>query len=88
VANSQDSVPSQHPDLLAAVVLYTLVSEGREGLTVARVADACQRDPSDSADIDEIEAALRILLDDELAEREGDLYLPTRAAIRSAELSF
>lgn len=76
------------PDLLAAVVLHTLVTEGREGMTVARVATACERDPSDAADIDEIEAALEILLDDGLAKCEDELILPTRAAIRASELSF
>jgi hypothetical protein len=85
VANSQDSA---HPDLLAAVVLHTLVSEGRAGMSVARVAIACGRDPSVSAEVEEIGVALRILLDDELALHEEDLYQPTRAAIRAAELSF
>jgi hypothetical protein len=84
--------------LLAAVVLHTLVSEGREGLTVRRVALTCERDPDDPADLDEIEAALAILLADSLAECEArredggqgedGLFLPTRAAIRADELSF
>jgi hypothetical protein len=76
------------PDPLAAVVLHTLVSEGREGMTAAQVAKACERDPADPADLDEIEAALEVLLDDGLAEGEGELYRPTRAAVRAAELSF
>ncbi|HEY5193650.1 MAG TPA: hypothetical protein VIJ39_07245 [Solirubrobacteraceae bacterium] len=88
MANSQDNAPSQHPDLLAAVVLHTLVSRGRDGMGAAAMAVACERDPSDSADIEEIEGALRILLNDDLAKREDDLYRPTRAAIRAAELSF
>jgi len=70
------------------VVLHTLVSEGRDGMTVARLAVACERDPNNSAEIDEIEVALRVLLDDELARHEDGLYQPTRAAIRAAELSF
>jgi hypothetical protein len=88
VANSQDSAPSQHPDLLAAVVLHTLVSEGRDGMTVSHVALACKRDPDDPADRDEIEAALEILLDDCLAQCEDELFRPTRAAVRAGELSF
>jgi hypothetical protein len=87
VANSQDNA-SQHPDLLAAVVLHTLVSEGRDGLTTKHIALACDRDPGDSADIDEIETALQSLLDDALAERGDGFYRPTRAAIRATELSF
>jgi hypothetical protein len=88
VANSQDDAPSQHPDLLAAVVLHTLVTQGREGMTVTRVATACERDPGDAADIDEIEAALEILVDDGLAKCEDEMILPTRAATRASELSF
>jgi hypothetical protein len=94
VANSQDDVTSQHPDLLAAVVLHALLSEGREGMSTAQAASACERDPNSSEDIAEIEVALRILLDDGLAEREhpgqgqDELYRPTRAAIRADELSF
>jgi hypothetical protein len=88
VANSQDSAPSQHPDLLAAVVLHTLVSEGRDGMTVSRVAVACERDAGDPADRDEIEAALEILLDDDLATCEDELFRPTRAAVRAGDLSF
>jgi hypothetical protein len=88
VANSQDKPPSQHPDLLAAVVLHTLVTQGCAGLSVAQVASACERDPKDPADIDEIEAALELLLGDTLAQCKDDLYRPTRAAARAAELSF
>jgi hypothetical protein len=87
VANSQDSAP-QHPDLLAAVVLHALVSEGRDGMTTADVALACERDPDDRADLEEVEAALAVLLDDGLAQREDDLFRPTRAAVRAGELSF
>ncbi|HEX4114605.1 MAG TPA: hypothetical protein VHY18_01880 [Solirubrobacteraceae bacterium] len=70
MANSQDDSYSQHPDLLAAVVLHTLVSEARDGMTVAAVAVACERDPDTERDIEEIVAALEILLGDGLAERE------------------
>jgi hypothetical protein len=106
VANSQERSAFQHPDLLAAVVLHTLVTEGRNGITPARMAVACERDPDTPADMAEIEAALKLLLEDGLAKREGqddgcgegklhgggqsegDLFRPTRAAIRAAELSF
>jgi hypothetical protein len=70
------------------VVLHTLVTQGRNGVTVSQVAVACERDPSDPADSSEIEAALEILLDDGLAHCEDKLFLPTRAAVRASELSF
>lgn len=76
------------PDLLAAVVLHTLVSEGVEGMTVEQVAVACERSPNHPGEEREIEEALAILLDDGLAMCADDLYRPTRPAIRAAELSF
>jgi hypothetical protein len=90
VANSQDDViPSQHPDLLAAVVLHTLVTEGRrESIAVSQIAVTCERDPDNPAELHEVEAALEILLDDGLARREGERFRPTRAAVRAGELSF
>jgi hypothetical protein len=93
VANSQEDSFSQHPeDLLAAVVLHTLLSGDREGMSVGAMAAACERDPDERCDIEEIEAALAILLEDGLAERETPphkaLYRATRAAIRANELSF
>jgi hypothetical protein len=36
----------------------------------------------------EIEVALEILLADELALRQDELFTPTRAALRASELSF
>jgi hypothetical protein len=80
--------PAPDPDLLAAVVLHTLVQAGSDGLTLAQVARACERDPARLPDAREIEVALRILIADSLACRDGDRYRPTRAAIRAAELSF
>jgi hypothetical protein len=53
-------------------VLHTLVTEARDGMTAAAVAVACQRDPDKPREIEEIEVALRVLLEDGLAEREGD----------------
>lgn len=79
---------SSDPDLLAAVVLDTLVKAGPGGLTLTQVARACERDPRRLPEAREVEIALRILIADELATRESDLYRPTRAAIRAAELSF
>ncbi len=80
--------PPSDSDPLAAVLLHVLVSEARDGLTAFRLAEACERDPRDAADLDEVEAALGVLLNDGLAQSQGDLYKPTRAAIRASELSF
>jgi hypothetical protein len=89
VAKTQEPYGNQpDPDLLAAVVLHTLVTEGREGFTPARVALACERDPNIHADMEETEAALTLLVDDGLAECQDGLYRPTRAAVRASELSF
>ena len=84
----QNSAPAPDPDPLAAVVLHTLVSEGRNGLPIAQIVKACERDPADPADLDEVEAAVEVLLADGLARGKDDLYRPTRAAIRADELSF
>lgn len=73
---------------MAAVVLHVLVGEARDGFTAAQIAKACERDPSDPADLDEVEAALEVLLNDDLAQSRDDRYRPTRAAIRANELSF
>lgn len=92
--------PEPAADLLAAVVLDTLVSAiagggsgidpGAEhgGLTLAEVARACERDPARADEAGEVRGALDILLADELATLEAGRYRPTRAAIRAAELSF
>ncbi len=70
------------------MVLHTLVNEGRDGMAIADLASACERDSDNPEDIEEIDGALRILLDDDLAQREDHLYRPTRAAIRANDLSF
>ncbi len=88
MANSQDAQGSQHPDALAAVALHALVNEGREGMTVAELASACERDPTNTSELNETEAALDVLLEANLATREGNQFKPSRAAIRAAELSF
>lgn len=78
----------QHPDLLAAVVLHTLVSEGFAGISAPEVARICERDPADAAEMLEIDVALDILLEDGLARRVGEVFRPTRAAVRASELEF
>jgi hypothetical protein len=88
VAISQDDSASQRPDALAAVVLHTLVTTGREGMTSGQIALACERDPDSVVELREIEAALGVLLEDDLAQRADHIFKPTRAAIRAAELSF
>jgi hypothetical protein len=88
VANSQERSVARKLDPLAAVVLHTLVSEGRDGMGITQMAIECQRNPSDPNELGEIERAMEILLGDGLAHREDGLYRPTHAAIRAAELSF
>lgn len=83
MANSQDGGSSQHPDLLAAVVLHTLVSEARDGMSAAAIAVACDRDPDAERDIDEIVAALEILIGDGLAEHEAARRRKPDTACRS-----
>lgn len=95
MAKTQDS-PSEpppdrtpHPDLLAAVVLHTLVGAGAGGLTLDEIARACERDPERPIEAREVALALDVLRRDELAKRgEDERYRATRAAIRAAELSF
>lgn len=83
-----DNSPAQHPDLLAAVVLHTLVGAGDRGMTADWVARACERDPANPAEVAEVQRALAILIADHLAERNDRLFRATRAALRAAELSF
>lgn len=78
----------QAPDLLAAVVLDVLVRAGPAGLALREITRACERNPRNPEEAREVEIAANILVADELATREADLYRPTRAAIRAAELSF
>lgn len=80
------------------MVLHTLVTAGREGIASVSVAIACERDPGSPADMEEIKAALELLIEDGLAQpdqRSGSevqsqirLFRPTRAAVRASELSF
>lgn len=75
-------------ELLAAVVLHVLVSEGRDGISGQHVARECERNPAHATEMHEIKMALAILIADGLAQKESDLFVPTRAAIRAEELSF
>ena len=77
---------SEHIDLLAAVVLHTLVAESAR--TFEAICRAVERDPSKPDERSEVDAALAVLVDDGLALREGEQWTPTRAAVRAAELSF
>src|ERR1700729_972795 len=52
-------------------------------MTAATVAVACERDPHEQDDIDEIEAALQTLLEDGLAEQKSD---PRREPDSASEL--
>jgi hypothetical protein len=102
VAKTQDDIHDDgprgaepDPDLLAAVVLHVLVTEGRDGVSTEAVALACERDPDDEAERGEVQRALEILVGDDLARRQeagpgagSPLFAPTRAAVRAAELSF
>lgn len=72
-------------DLLAAVVLHVLVSEGRDGLGVEQIARTVERNADEH---DEVRRALAVLVADDLATEEGEHWKPTRAAIRAQELSF
>ncbi len=77
-----------HPDLLAAVVLHTLLRAGPPGTTTERTLEACERDPNSQPERNEIEAAIDALIADGLAERRGAHVRATRAALRADALSF
>lgn len=86
MAKTQRRLPA--PDLLAAVVLETLVEANGQALTHQQIALACERRPGDARESEEIYEALRILLGDQLASAAGEGFRATRAAIRAAQLSF
>jgi hypothetical protein len=74
-------------DALASVVADVLVSTYPKVLTLAEVANECERDLNLPDERHEIELALRWITDDELAaHREG--WIATRPAVRAAELTF
>jgi hypothetical protein len=75
-------------DRLASVVMYILVSDGKDGMSSEAVARECERDAEKEADRKEVDLALRALIDYELAVcGEDGLYRPTRAAIEAERLS-
>lgn len=80
---------TEETDLLAAVVIHVLVTEGREGMGTEQVARVCERDPADEAERQKVELALSALVDYDLAlcDAEGK-WKPTRAAVKAAALSF
>lgn len=82
------SSDTQHPDLLAAVVLHTLVAAGARAVPVRQTVLACERDPQSPADCKAIETALRGLIADGLAYRRGARVGATRAALRADALNF
>jgi hypothetical protein len=85
-----DGISDDHKiELLAEVVLHVLVADGRDGMTTENVARECERDADHEADRQEVEAALKVVVDGDLAVHEADgAWRPTRAAVRAAELSF
>ncbi len=90
--------PDPHPDLLAAVVLHTLVTATATApVTLAQLATACERNPTSPSDLTTIEEALESLIADGLvkrtaAQRKGShheaRYRATRAALRADALRF
>lgn len=54
-------------DRLAAVVIFILVSEGKQGMSSEAIACECERDAEKNADRREVDLALRALIDYELA---------------------
>ena len=86
-ASEQSSV-YQHPDLLAAVVLHTLVRAGSQTNSIRATILACERDPDNPAERRQIEASLKSLIADGLAYRRGGRVGATRAALRADALSF
>lgn len=90
MANSQEDsgAASDDPDLLAAVVLHTLVSSAGQAQSLAEIVKACERDPASTHDRKAVETAITSLLDDGLAIAGGGGFAATRAALRAAELSF
>jgi hypothetical protein len=77
---------SERIDLLAGVVLHTLVA-GR-ARAFEPICRSVERDPSKPDERSEVEQALAVLVGDGLAVVQGDEWTPTRAAVRAAELSF
>jgi hypothetical protein len=79
---------SERIDQLAGVVMYVLVDASPKALTVEQVCRRAERKPKNADERAEVEAALRVLMADKLARREGDKWIATRAAVRADELAF
>jgi len=79
---------AQKVELLAAVVLHVLVTEGHEGIDADQVARAVERDHDNDDQRGEVAAALQLLAEEDLARLEGERWRPTRAALAAARLSF
>jgi hypothetical protein len=78
----------QDTDMLAAVVVHLLVTDGSEGMSAEQVARECERDPADEDERQEVGLALDALAGYQLAVRgDDDLWRPTRAAVQAARLS-
>lgn len=75
-------------DALSAVVLHVLVVVHPQKQTLAEVAKECERDLGNPEEREEVELALRWIAGDELAARQEDGWIASRAAVRAAELSF
>jgi hypothetical protein len=75
--------------MVAAVVLHVLVSAGPGTLSVSEMMSECERDPENAGERREIEAAVKGLIADGLAYRDGDGRVGASLAARRADsLSF
>lgn len=75
-------------DQLSAVVVHVLVTEYPKALTLAEVAEQCERDLSKPDERHEVELALLWIEGDELACAQDSGWIATRPAVRAADLSF
>lgn len=89
VIEAPDSVNQREKlDALSGVVVHVLVSAHPRTLTLAEVAEQCERDLARPDERQEVELALRWIEGDELTVRQGGGWIATRPAVRAAELSF
>lgn len=75
-------------DALSGVVVHVLVSEHPQVMTLAEIAEPCERDLDKPDERHEIELALRWITGDGLAVSQDGGWIATRPAVRAAELSF
>jgi hypothetical protein len=85
---AEDDRQAQKIELLAAVVLHVLVTEGHEGIDADQMARTVERDHDNDDQRGEVAAALQLLAEEDLARREGERWQATRAALAAARLSF